>query len=30
MSNEYLDAPVVLRVEKVTAGYGGSPIIEDV
>ena len=30
MSNAYLDAPVVLRVEKVTAGYGGSPIIEDV
>ncbi|MHB8379513.1 MAG: ABC transporter ATP-binding protein [Acidimicrobiales bacterium] len=30
MSDAYLDAPVVLRVEKVTAGYGGSPIIEDV
>src|SRR5665213_786095 len=30
MSNAYLDTPVVLRVEKVTAGYGGSPIIEDV
>jgi len=30
MSNAYLDAPVVLRVENVTAGYGGSPIIEDV
>ncbi|HEV3188128.1 MAG TPA: ABC transporter ATP-binding protein [Acidimicrobiales bacterium] len=30
MSDEYQDAPVVLRVEKVTAGYGGSPIIEDV
>ena len=30
MSDAYLDAPVVLRVENVTAGYGGSPIIEDV
>jgi len=30
MSDAYQDAPVVLRVEKVTAGYGGSPIIEDV
>jgi ABC-type branched-subunit amino acid transport system ATPase component len=30
MSNAYLDAPIVLRVENVTAGYGGSPIIEDV
>jgi ABC-type branched-subunit amino acid transport system ATPase component len=30
MSDAYLDAPVVLRVEKVTAGYGGSPIIQDV
>jgi ABC-type branched-subunit amino acid transport system ATPase component len=30
MSDAYLEAPVVLRVEKVTAGYGGSPIIEDV
>ena len=26
----YLDAPVVLRVDKVTAGYGGAPIIENV
>jgi branched-chain amino acid transport system ATP-binding protein len=30
MSDAYLEAPVVLRVENVTAGYGGSPIIEDV
>jgi ABC-type branched-subunit amino acid transport system ATPase component len=30
MSDAYLDAPVVLRVENVTAGYGGSPIIDDV
>jgi ABC-type branched-subunit amino acid transport system ATPase component len=30
MSDAYLDAPLVLRVEHVTAGYGGSPIIEDV
>jgi len=30
MSDAYQDAPVVLRVQKVTAGYGGSPIIEDV
>ncbi len=30
MSDAYLDAPVVLRVDSVTAGYGGSPIIEDV
>jgi len=30
MSDVYLDAPVVLHVENVTAGYGGSPIIEDV
>ena len=26
----YLDAPVVLRVDKITAGYGGAPIIEEV
>ena len=26
----YLDAPVVLRVDKITAGYGGAPIIENV
>src|ERR1017187_4623811 len=30
MSDAYLDAPLVLRVEHVTAGYGGSSIIEDV
>jgi branched-chain amino acid transport system ATP-binding protein len=30
MSDAYLEAPMVLRVENVTAGYGGSPIIEDV
>jgi ABC-type branched-subunit amino acid transport system ATPase component len=30
MSDAYLDAPVVLRVENVTAGYGGSPIVENV
>ncbi|HUY43858.1 MAG TPA: ABC transporter ATP-binding protein [Acidimicrobiales bacterium] len=27
---ETVETPVVLRVDKVTAGYGGSPIIEDV
>jgi ABC-type branched-subunit amino acid transport system ATPase component len=30
MSDNYLEAPVVLRVENVTAGYGGSPIVENV
>jgi len=28
--SEAMETPVVLRVDKVTAGYGGSPIIEDV
>jgi len=28
--SEAVEAPVVLRVDKVTAGYGGSPIIEEV
>ncbi len=28
--SETMNTPVVLRVDKVTAGYGGNPIIEDV
>lgn len=30
MASEHLSAPEVLRVESVAAGYGGSPIIQDV
>lgn len=30
MTGTNLDTPVVLRVENITAGYGGQPIIEDV
>jgi len=30
MNSPVLDAPIVLRVEDVTAGYGGPPIIENV
>ena len=30
MTGAKLDAPIVLRVENITAGYGGAPIIENV